>query len=259
MAQQAMELAQKGVPWRRGMPWWIVGIEGAILTAVGIYVVASPDQARDVVVQIIGWFLIANAVLAIAASLRDDGPTNPITPYRMLGAGVGLTVGLLVALEPVWDYVDSDDARAILALGLLGHGLIGLIGAFATRASGGLRRGALITGGLNVALAVLLFYNIRKEALDPRWFGVVAIIGGVMVMGFAFALYRDLQKASTTEVAASPPPRADSAPPPAAESQAAPPPTVQPEVKAATPSTSAGESVIPATSEAEVSPAASET
>jgi uncharacterized membrane protein HdeD (DUF308 family) len=204
MSEQAMALAQKGVPWRRGVAWWIVGIEGAILTVVGIYVVAAPDDARDIVRQIIGWFLLANAVLAIAASLRGDGPTNPITPYRMLAAGVGLTVGLLVALEPVSDYVDSDAAKVILALGLLGHGLIGLVGAFATRASGGLRRGALIGGGLNVAIALLLFYNVRKDALDPRWFGIIAIIGGVLVLGFAYMLYRDLHSQSTVETAPSP-------------------------------------------------------
>ncbi len=289
MAQQAMELAQKGVPWRRGMPWWLVGVEGAILTAVGIYVIAAPDDARDVVVQLIGWFLIANAVLAILASLRGDGPTMPITPYRMLAAGIGLTVGLLVALEPLWDYVDSDAGRGILALGLLGHGLVGLYGAFATRASGGMRRGALVTGGLNVALAVLLFYNIRREALDPRWFGVVAIIGGVLLLGFAFALYRDLQKASTTEVAPSPPLRADPgptptvqpqvapasnvepqvaaplkaepqvAPPPKVEPQVAPPPKIEPQVEASAPSRSAGEPAEPVTPEGGIKPAVSET
>ena len=203
MSQQAMDLAQKGLPWRRGVAWWIIGIEGAILAAIGIYVVAAPDQARDVVRQLIGWFLLINSCLAIAASLRGDGPAHPITPYRMLAAGVGLTVGLLVALEPASDFVDSDAAKVILALGLLGHGLIGLAGAFATRESGGLRRGALITGGLNVALAVLLFYNVRNDTLDPRWFGIVAIVGGVLALGYAYALYRGTQKQAMAEASRS--------------------------------------------------------
>jgi uncharacterized membrane protein HdeD (DUF308 family) len=225
MSQQAFAMAQKGLPWRRGLAWWVVGIEGAIITIVGVYVVAAPDDAREIVRQIIGWFLIANAVLAIAASLRADGPTNPITPYRMLGAGVGLTVGLLVALEPVSDYVDSDAAKVILALGLLGHGLVGLVGAFATRASGGLRRGPLISGGVNIALALLLFYNARRDALDPRWFGIFAIVAGVLVLGYAFALYRELHKqdaaaaAQTTLLSPVPdavPSSAESASPPVA-------------------------------------------
>ncbi len=191
MSQQAMELAQKGVPWRRDVPWWIVGVEGAVITIVGIYVIARPDDAQDIVRQIIGWFLLVNACLAIVASVRAEGAANPLTPYRMLSAGIGLSVGLLVVLEPMSDYIEEDAARVALALGLLGHGLVGLAGAFATRASGGMRRGALIGALINVALAVLLFYNVRRETLDPRWFGIVAIAGGVLVLGWAYMRYAE--------------------------------------------------------------------
>lgn len=191
MSQQAMALAEKGMPWRRNVAWWIIGLEGVVITIVGIYILADPDSARSVVRQIIGWFLLVNACLAIAASLRADGQANPITPYRMLGAGIGLSVGLLVVLEPVSDFITDDAARVILAIGLLGHGLVGLVGAFATRASGGMRRGALIAGAVNVAFALLLFYNVRRDTLDPRWFGIVAIAGGVLVVGYAYMRYRE--------------------------------------------------------------------
>jgi len=191
MSQQAVALAQKGVPWRRDVPWWIVGVEGAIIAIVGIYIVSRPDDAQDIVRQIIGWFLLVNACLAIVASLRDEGAANPLTPYRMLGAGIGLSVGLLVVLEPVSDYIEEDAARVALALGLLGHGLVGLAGAVATRASGGMRRGALIGALINIVLAALLFYNVRRETLDPRWFGYVAIAGGVLVLGYAYMRYAE--------------------------------------------------------------------
>ena len=188
MSQQAAALAQKGAPWRRGVAWWIVGLEGAVLAIVGIYVIADPDTSRDVVRQIIGAFLLANSGLRAIAGFRAENQANPLTPYRMLAAGVGLTVGLLVVVEPASEFVTEDAAKVILALGLLGYGAIGLAGAYATRAAGGLRRGALISGVLYVAFAVLLFYNTRKDVLDPRWFGVVFLAGGVLALGSAFAL-----------------------------------------------------------------------
>lgn len=52
MSQQALALARKGLPWRRGTAWWIVGIEGTALAIVGIYVVIEPDRSRDIIRQI---------------------------------------------------------------------------------------------------------------------------------------------------------------------------------------------------------------
>jgi len=130
MSQQAAALAQKGAPWRRGVAWWIVGLEGAVLALVGIYVIADPDTSRDIVRQIIGAFLLANSGLRAIAGFRADNQANPLTPYRMLAAGVGLTVGLLVVVEPASDFVTEDAAKVILALGLLGYGAIGLAGAY---------------------------------------------------------------------------------------------------------------------------------
>jgi uncharacterized membrane protein HdeD (DUF308 family) len=122
MSQHAVALAQQGVPWRRGAAWWIVGILGALLTLAGIYVLADPESARDIVRQIIGTFLLSNSCLAVVAGFQATDKENPLTPYRMLAAGVGLTVGILVILEPVSDSVTDDAAKVILALGLLGYG-----------------------------------------------------------------------------------------------------------------------------------------
>src|SRR5690349_20801374 len=119
MAEQAKATLQKGIPWRRGLAWWIVGIEGALLLAAGIYVVAAPDSARDTVRFLIGAFLLANSVGFAMAGLRPAALANPMTPYRMLAAGAGLTVGILVVVQPFSDYITDDSARVILATGLL--------------------------------------------------------------------------------------------------------------------------------------------
>jgi uncharacterized membrane protein HdeD (DUF308 family) len=203
MAEQAKVTLQKGVPWRRGLAWWVVGIEGALLLAAGIYVVAAPDDAQDAVRVIIGAFVLANSISFVMAGLKPAASSQPIMPYRMLAAGVGLTVGTIVVLQPWTENITDNAGRVILALGLLLYGAIGLAGVFATRASSGMRRGPIITGALNVLFAILLFYNVRHETLDMRWFGYAALAAGVLVCGYAFALYKARQV--TPEVADSAP------------------------------------------------------
>src|SRR5215208_7082390 len=70
MAEQAKATLQRGVPWRRGLAWWIVGLEGVLLLAAGIFVVASPDNAKDAVRVIIGAFILANSISTVLAGMR---------------------------------------------------------------------------------------------------------------------------------------------------------------------------------------------
>jgi uncharacterized membrane protein HdeD (DUF308 family) len=178
------------------LAWWVVGIEGLILVAIGIYVIADPDTARDIVRQLIGAFLLVNSGAWAINGLRSENQATPVTPYRMLAAGVGLTAGLLVFLEPISDLIDADAAKVILAVGLLGCGAIILAGAIATRTAGGISRGPLIASALYLVFGVLLLINARRDSLDPRWFGYAAVVCGVLACGYAYALYRTAQHAS---------------------------------------------------------------
>jgi uncharacterized membrane protein HdeD (DUF308 family) len=178
-----------------------VGVEGVALLLIGIYVIVAPDSARGAVRGLIGAFLLVNSVGVALAGLKTDLQTNPITPYRMLAAGVGISVGTIVLLQSFSDYISDDGARVILAIGLLVYGAVGLIGAYETRASGGMRRGAILTSVLDVVFAVILLYDVRNDKLDPRWFGYAALACGVLVCGYAFALYRAAPGATVTAAA----------------------------------------------------------
>ena len=222
MAEQAKATLQRGVPWRRGLAWWIVGLEGVLLLAAGIYVVAAPDDAKDAVRVIIGAFLLANAVSTAMAGLRAAALSNPGMPYRMLAAGSGLTVGIICVLQPWSENITDNAARVILALGLLVYGAVGLAAAFATRATGGMRMGALVISAVMILFAIVLFYNVRNETLSMRWFGYAALAAGVLLCGYAFALFKALQV--TPEVSATDPSQATVATDPAPVTAEAPQP-----------------------------------
>ncbi len=194
MSEQTKALLEASKPWKRGIAWWIIGAEGAVLALIGIYFVADPEGARTIVRQVFGWFLLINSVLAAVAGIRSANELNPGMPYRMLSAGIGLAVGVLVVAGPISDFIDDGAAKVILAFGLLGFGLIGLAGALATRAQGGVRRGVILANVLYLCFAAMFFFNARSAAIDARWFGYFAIIGGLLAMGFAFALYQSAAK-----------------------------------------------------------------
>ncbi len=203
MAEQAKATLQKGIPWRRGLAWWVVGLEGLLLLVAGIYVVAAPDNAKTAVRVIIGAFILANSVGSVMASFRPAALSNPITPYKTLSAGSGLTVGTIVVLQPLTENITDNAARVILALGLLVFGVIGLAGIYMTRATGGWPRGPIVTAGVSVLFSILMFYNVSNETLDMRWFGYAALAVGVLICGYAGALYKAGQV--TPEVAATQP------------------------------------------------------
>jgi uncharacterized membrane protein HdeD (DUF308 family) len=193
MQEQAKAALAGSAPWRRGVPWFLVGIEGLVLIGIGIYMVSSPSDARDVVRQLIAAIILINGLLEVIAGFRN--PTNPLTPFRCLRGGVAVTIGLLVLLENVSDYLDADSSRTILAVGLLAYGLLGLVNVVAGREEYGLRIGPLITSALCIVLSILFFTSDQDDTSRIKLVGWVGIIFGVLLVAYGAYLYRS-QKAS---------------------------------------------------------------
>jgi uncharacterized membrane protein HdeD (DUF308 family) len=206
MEDKAKTAVLQSAPWRRGIPWYLVGIEGGILAAVGIYVLVQPDNARDIVRQLVGAILLITAAIEAYACFRN--PTHPAAPYRLFRSGVGVAVGLIVTLEPVSDYLDADASRFILGLGLIGYGLIGLAATVLAREESGIRIGSLITGGLAIVLGIAFLSGSQdNSSTRSNVVGAVLIVFGVLLLAYAFYLYRLLSKQPTgTDTEEAPPP-----------------------------------------------------
>ncbi len=160
------------------------------MIAIGLFLTVQPDAARSTMRGLIGAFLIFSSVLAIFSELRPATRNLPMAPYRLLRGGVGLLTGLVVVLQPVFDYVDADAARTILAVGLALWGLIGLYAAFATHDEGGLRWNTVILSGVSIAFAVMLFGTSAGDNPFVRPVGIVAMIIGAILLAYAYVLHR---------------------------------------------------------------------
>jgi uncharacterized membrane protein HdeD (DUF308 family) len=198
---RAKGMVAEKAPWRRGVGWQTIGAEGLVAVVLGIYIIADPEGARNVVRVFLGALLLVNGVLRILQGFRENPQGLPATPYRLVTGGIGVTVGVVVLAEKISDYIDADAARWILGFGFLAFGLIGLAAAVVTRRAGGLRRGPLITGVLYTVFAVLLFYNLRHESLDPKWFGYAFLLFGAAFLGFAYLIYSREQAGGTAAAA----------------------------------------------------------
>ena len=191
MADASKAAMQQFGRWRRDIGWPFVLVEGLVALAVGLAIYFQPDAARTTIRQLLGAVLLVTSALGAWAGFRAfrDSPRDDLAvPVRLFGSGVGVTVGLLVVIEPYSASLDESTARLLLAAGLLVYGLIDIGGWVAARVAGNRRHGALLTGILNAVLGVLLIIYVRTNVVRVEWFGILAVVGGLVLVGYAFLL-----------------------------------------------------------------------
>lgn len=214
---------EQGMPWRKGTGWMIVMIEGVVLAIIGVMFLISAEGASRTVRMVLAAVLLINSLLRIWATMRGMAPMDRGMPLRMVASGIGLTVGLLVLLEPVSDYITNDAAKVVLGIGLLAYGIVNLIGTWIGRDEEGIKWGAAVFALATIIFSFLLIYNTRHASVGGRWFGWVALIFGVALAGYGFLLRKDALTAAPSDAAADFTAVSTPAAPPAAIAESTPP------------------------------------
>ncbi len=189
MAERAMSMAQEHSPWRGDSPWWVTGIQGAILVLIGLFLLLAPDAAGRLILTLIAAVLLLESLLRIVAELRL--PRGQANPYLMLQAGVGATVGLLVLLRgALVPTLDDGSARIMLAWGLIAYALVGTASALLARGEGDSWLRPIVNALLLIILAIVLLTSTQDNAADRlAWLGVIALIGGAALLFLAWRAY----------------------------------------------------------------------
>ncbi len=186
MQDIARDVARQTAPWKAGQSWWVVGIEGIIALVIGVYIVADPFGASDVI-----RFLIAIVLLVDSAGLIIDGfrvRGLPSSPWETLRGGVGATVAVLTLLSAWANAVGDSSARQLLAIGLLAYGILGIISLVFTFRATGFKVGALIADVLTIVLGVLLLSASPGDTGGTRLLGAAAIVGGLALLAYSWML-----------------------------------------------------------------------
>jgi len=186
MQDISKDVARQASLWNAGQSWWVVGIQGIIALAIGVFMLANPTGASDVIRFLIALVLLLDSLTRIADGFRDRRLSS--APWEALRGGVGVTVAVLTLLSAGSNYVRDDGARQMLAIGLLAYGVLGLVSIIFTIRSTGFKGGAIIADVLTIALGILLLSARSGDTSGTQLLGAVAAIGGIALLGYSWYL-----------------------------------------------------------------------
>lgn len=198
MTDHTTEMAKSALrqvrPWRAGMPWWVILLEGLIALGIGIYVLMAPNAGNSIVLLLALYLLVVHVERAIIG-FRSRIPAA-ILAERMLRAGIGVTVGLIIVVDALIPFINPPAPLVILSLGWLLIGAIGIWEWVSARAELGLGLGALVFPVVSALFGLLMLAS--RLALGPlvlQSLAIVGIVAGIALLGYAFMLYRNAQAA----------------------------------------------------------------
>ncbi|MGH2616349.1 MAG: HdeD family acid-resistance protein [Thermomicrobiales bacterium] len=186
MQDIARNVARETAPWKAGQSWWVVGIEGIIALAIGVYIVSNPAGASDVIRFLIAVVLLVDSLGQIVDGFRVRG--LPSSPWEALRGGVGATVAVLTLLSGWSADIGDIGARQMLAAGLLAYGILGILALVFSLRSTGFKIGAIIADVLTIVLGVLLLIARPGDTGTTQLLGVAAIAGGIALLVYSWML-----------------------------------------------------------------------
>jgi len=113
----------KGVlPWRKGVAWWVVLLQGLALLALGLYMFFAQPTTAVILGWVVALSLLASGALSLYLSLQATERT-PVRQWTLIHGAVGVAAGLLAI---VIQFVSPGAALTVLGLGCLAYGGVGL-------------------------------------------------------------------------------------------------------------------------------------
>lgn len=170
-----------------GKIWWLPLLRGIILVALGIYALLQPAITIAALTQVMGFFLIIDGVIAVAAGVTGRVPSRVWTILRGI---VAILVGAFVFAHPM--LVAGMTAVVIMymiAFSAILSGVIEITAAIRDHREIEGVGGYIIGGILSIIFGVLLLISpFLFGLMMVRIIGVFAAITGVVMIVLAFRL-----------------------------------------------------------------------
>jgi uncharacterized membrane protein HdeD (DUF308 family) len=173
-------------PWRKGVRWWVVLLQGLVLAAMGGFGLWRPGQAGIGISLALAALLVVQAVWVIVAAMR--GREYGMSVFNLLAAGGGLVAGVGVLVPYLFqaDY-DLQTAWANFGLALAIVGLLTLASAFVERPNQGIAWATLLRGLFNLGFGAYIFWvALSENAENPvliRWLSIaLLVVGGLLIV-----------------------------------------------------------------------------
>lgn len=195
--------AQAAAPWRRGVPWWLVLIEGAVMLALGFYMFVAPVKTRILLAIIIAAALgISGAVQLIAIWRSKDrdskAPASTVATWSMIRGAVGLATGVLILLLLLLNSGAVDLGRAILGIGALAYGAIGLYILYLVKEKGA-RLAAIVNCIFFIVVGAIMLFDLLGGSVYAALgtlINIFLLLVGAFLIVWSLVLRNNGQKAT---------------------------------------------------------------
>jgi len=201
LKQESLDTAKQLAPWRAGLPWWVVLVEGIVMSVIGILILIDPRKTTINVALFLAAVLVISGIIQLWAVLRGKAPERVDSLISARGS-IAVFAGSAILLLFFLDYLGLEAGLVVFGLGSLIFGLTGFF--VALQASGTRRRSGLIEGVFFTLFGILLIYVLfaggEQVQQATRIVGWTAILGGLVLIGLSF--YNRARDADREEMSA---------------------------------------------------------
>lgn len=183
---QVAQTARGALPWRKGIAWWLVLIEGLFLLGLGLYMFFAKPTTAVVLGWIVALSLIVSGGLSLYLSLQTTART-PVRQWTLIHGIAGVAGGVLAILMQL---LVPSAALAVLGLGCLVYGGIGVY-MLIDKSLTSLRRLSVVATVFYVALGVLILLQVLGVTTLATLLQIVTltlVIAGVLLIFWALIL-----------------------------------------------------------------------
>lgn len=184
-----LETAKSAAPWRKGIAWWVVLLEGVALLALGLAMFFAQQTTHHVLGWIVALALAASGALSLYLSLNATHK-DAARMWTLIHGAIGLAAGLLVILLLLFQSFLEGPGLTILGLGCLAYGGVGLY-ILADRKLSSLRRLSFISTLLYLALGVVILLQalgVGLLATKLQIVNLLVVTAGVILIFWGLIL-----------------------------------------------------------------------
>lgn len=184
--------AKKSAPWRKGIAWWVVLLEGLVLLGLGLYMFFAPLRTLSLLAWILAGVLAITGALSVVAAMREKDD-EPGKKWTMIHGIVGLVTGLIIVVLLLLNVLTENYGLFILGLGCLAYGGVALYMTMNDNITS-LRRLSMIGTIFYMAFGgLLLFQAIGVSTLSTtlQVINFLILLLGIVLIIWAFIIRKE--------------------------------------------------------------------
>ncbi len=173
-AVKVTEGAKAALPWRKGIPWGWVLVEGIVMLGLGLFMVLAEAKAR------LAFGTVLSVALAVAGALQllaawKAKQAGDESPFGWIRGGIGFGVGLLMLILILASAISLQAARVLLGLGCLAYGGVGAYMLYLKR-DAGIRLTEIISSTVFGLAGLLIIVTVLGGGLLATISTVVSVL-----------------------------------------------------------------------------------